>query len=100
MTYTARAGQNSPALRHFVGPDIELRFQDGPVSEFGVNGTTNEEVIELLVERIRSLNSIFDGKYACRENSLAITHLEEALHWLESRTKARMSRGVAGTATP
>jgi hypothetical protein len=97
---TASAGANSPALHHFEGLGYELHFQDGPIQEFGRNGTTNEEMIQILVDRIRSLNEMQDRKFACRENSLAITHLEEALHWLESRTKARQSRGVEGTNTP
>ena len=41
------------------------------------DGTTNEEVILMLVDRLRYLNE----RYPCRENSFAITHLEEALHW-------------------
>jgi hypothetical protein len=97
---TAQAGANSPALHHFVGLGYELHFQDGPIAEFGHNGTTNENVIEILVDRIRSLNEMQDRKYACRENSLAITHLEEALHWLQARTAARLTRGVEGTSTP
>lgn len=58
------------------------------------------EVVEydkLLVLRLRALN---EGAFRCRENSLAITHLEEALHWLEARTKARVAQGVEGTNQP
>ena len=39
------------------------------------------------------------SKFACRENALAITKLQEALHWLEHRTKSREARGVEGTHT-
>ena len=56
-------------------------------------GTTNEAVIEVLIHRIKFLNE----KMACRENSLAITKLEEALHWLNARTAERKARGVEGT---
>ena len=58
------------------------------------DGTTNEEVILMLVDRLRFLN----GEYSCRENSLAITHLEEALHWLYARNLEREVRGVEGKA--
>lgn len=78
----------------------EIHFQDGPIAEFGVNGTTNEEVIQILVDRLNTLQDMASRKYACRENALAITHLQEALHWLEARTKAREKRGVEGTSTP
>lgn len=37
------------------------------------------------------------GKFRCRQNALAITHLEEALHWCQDRTAEREGRGVEGT---
>lgn len=49
-----------------------LKFQDGPIQEHGRNGITNEEVIEMLLERLDALNQ---PPYACRENSVAITNL-------------------------
>ena len=74
-----------------------IQFQDGPVTEHGENGTTNEEVLKAVIERLQALNQ---APFNCRENSLAITHLEEALHWLWTRTKNRQERGVEGTSTP
>jgi len=56
-------------------------------------GTTNEEVLEVLINRIEYLNN----KMWCRENELARVHLEEALRWLHRRTKARVEAGVEGT---
>ena len=56
------------------------------------NGTTNEEVIEMLINRITFLNN----KFPSRENSIVITKLEEVLMWLEKRTKDRLKRGVEG----
>ena len=58
-----------------------------------VDGTTNEEVLAMLIDRMNFLN----GKFPCRENSLAITKLEEALMWLNKRTENRTARGVEGT---
>jgi hypothetical protein len=43
------------------------------------DGTTNEEVIEVLINRLQFLNS----KFPCKENAVAITNLEQALMWLE-----------------
>jgi len=101
MTYTALPGNNSPALHHFSFNDGgELHFQDGPIGEHGTNGTTNEEVIQALVDRITSLQQMNEGKYACKENAVAITHLETALAWLNLRTHRRLQRGVEGTNTP
>lgn len=56
------------------------------------NGTTNEEVLKMLINRMNYLNS----KFPCRENSIAITKLDEALLWLEKRTKDRIARNVEG----
>jgi hypothetical protein len=39
------------------------------------DGTTNEEVLEVLIDRMNFLNA----KFPCRENSIVITHLETAL---------------------
>lgn len=75
------------------GPKItELNFQNGGVADNGVNGITNEALLAILVHRINYLNA----KFPCRENSLALTKIEEASHWLEARTKARLERGVEG----
>lgn len=57
------------------------------------DGTTNEELIEVLIDRLIYLN----GSFPCRENSLAITKLEEALLWLNKRTADRVKRNVEGT---
>jgi hypothetical protein len=56
------------------------------------DGTTNEEVLEVLIDRMNFLN----GKFPCRENSIVITHLETALLWLEKRTNDRLKRAVEG----
>lgn len=56
------------------------------------NGTTNEEVLEMLINRMQYLQ----GKFPCRENAVAITKLDEALMWLEKRTKDRIKRNVEG----
>ena len=56
------------------------------------DGTTNEEVLEALINRMNFLN----GKFPCRENSIVITHLETALLWLEKRTNDRIKQNVEG----
>jgi hypothetical protein len=76
---------------------IDIQFQNGPVAENGVNGCQIEDVINVLVERIQALNI---EPFNCRENSLAITHLQEAQNWLYRRTRERQLRGVEGTNIP
>lgn len=56
------------------------------------NGTTNEEVLEMLINRMSYLQS----KFPCRENAIVITKLEESLMWLNKRTRDRIKRGVEG----
>ena len=73
-------------------PDTRFPFQHGPIQDNGVNGIQNEEVIELLIIRLRALNE----RFPCRENSLAITKLEEAQMWLDKRTALRQEQNVEG----
>lgn len=58
-----------------------------------VNGTTNEEVLSMLIDRMSNLQA----KMPCRENAIVLTKLEECLMWLEKRTAGRIARGVEGT---
>ena len=57
------------------------------------DGTTNEEVIEVLINRLNFLQT----KFPCRENAIVITKLEESLMWLNKRTADRVKRNVEGT---
>ena len=56
------------------------------------DGTTNEEVIEMLIDRLNYLQS----KFPCKENDCAITHLQEANMWLYERTRKRIAQNVEG----
>ena len=71
-----------------------ISFQNGPINEHGVNGITQEVLLAIVADRLRSFQA---GPFACRENALALTKIEEAQHWLQQRTLARMRRGVEGT---
>jgi len=73
---------------------ITILFQNGSISETGVNGITHEALIAIILDRLRAFQ---DGQFKCRENALAITKLEEAQHWLLHRTNKRLARGVEGT---
>lgn len=58
------------------------------------DGTTNEEVLAVLIDRIQFLNA----KFPCCENSIALVNIETALLWLNKRTADRQARGVEGKA--
>lgn len=73
-----------------------IRFQNGPIAVDGngVNGITHEVLLEIIADRLRSFQK---GPYSCKANACALTHIEEAQHWLQQRTLERMRRGVEGT---
>ncbi|KKM66391.1 hypothetical protein LCGC14_1481650 [marine sediment metagenome] len=79
---------------------VSIEWQDGPLGRGDnrkePNGAFVETVIAMAKQRIEYYQ---DGKFACRENALAITKLDEALHWLQHRTADRETRGVEGTHT-
>jgi hypothetical protein len=73
---------------------LDVYFQDGPITEYGVNGVTQEVLLAIVIDRLRCFQA---GPFACPENADALTHSVEALEALKSRTKACMARGVEGT---
>jgi hypothetical protein len=75
-------------------PFAKVSFQNGPVKEFGVNGCHNEDLIAIVIDRLQGFQA---GEFACRDNAVALTKLEEALMWLRKRTQDRLDRGVEGT---
>ena len=78
------------------GPSTYISFQNGPISADGngVNGLTHEVLLAIVADRLRSFQK---GPYSCKANACALTHIEEAQHWLQQRTIERMRRGVEGT---
>ena len=89
------------APHHFIVSSVlsgeivtKVDFQEGPIKERGVNGACNEDVISMVIARLEGFQK---SEFACRENALAITKLEEALLWLRKRTMGRENRGVEGT---
>ena len=89
-------------LSNFENKDVDgqiLQFiHKQPASEGSTelktvaDGTTNEELLEVLIDRIYFLQA----KFPCRENAIVITNLEESLMWLNKRTADRLKRNVEG----
>lgn len=86
------AGYNAEGNRAF--PRLTIIFQNGPIGEAGVNGISGEALLAVVIDRLRSFQN---GQYSCKENAVALTHLETSLMWLQKRTRDRMARGVEGT---
>jgi len=101
ITVTDEPGQGGANHRYHITTwkneqpnSLDIHFQEGPIKEFGVNGITQEALLAIVIDRLRSFQS---GPFACRENAIALTHFEEGLMWLQRRTVARIKRGVEGT---
>lgn len=88
-----------PAGGTVRGVGLSIDWQNGPLgapddpNRKEPNGAFVETVIASAVQRIEHYQQYFP----CRENALAITKLEEALHWLDARTKRRTAAGTEGT---
>ena len=83
------------SIRHDKN-SIAFTIQNGPVKEKGVNGCH----VDTLIHAAKALLEGFQNKNPCRENACAITKLDEAIHWLDHRTKNRVERKVEGTSQP
>lgn len=76
------------------GRNCIISFQNGPINEAGINGISNEALLAIVEDRLLGFQS---GQYACRDNAVALTKVQEAMMWLQKRTRDRMARGVEGT---
>jgi hypothetical protein len=88
----------NPAGGYTKAVGVTVQWQDGPLGrgEDRVlpNGAFVETVIAVALDRLEYYQA---SQFRCRENALAITKLEEALHWCNHRTAAREARDVEGT---
>lgn len=71
----------------------EVNFQNGNVTENGVNGVTNEALLLILIDRMDGFSK---GPFPSRPNAVAKTYAETSLLWLDYRTAERRARGVEG----
>jgi len=75
-------------------PKASIQFQKGPRNEPGSTpGVTTSAVLAALISHFQDFQN---SPFACRENAIVLTKLEEAAHWVEHRAKARAARGVLG----
>lgn len=97
-------GFEVPAGGFVEATGLRIDWQDGPLgrgeNRTEPNGAFVETVIAAAIQRIEHYQAACGKKFACRENALAITKLEEALHWLNARTARREKAGVEGTHSP
>ncbi len=76
-----------------ISSSADINFQKGPLQEAGFNGVSNESVLAVVIDRLKGFQA---GPFACRENAIALTKLQESLHWLHMRIRDRQFRNVEG----
>lgn len=85
------------------GEGLHIGWQNGPLGRDGdrqePNGAFVETVLAAALQRLEFYQTANQGKFQCLENSIAITHIGEALLWLDRRTQDRENRKVEGTHT-
>lgn len=88
---------DNPTGGYVHGVGLKIDWQNGALGcgedRVEPNGAFIETVISACVQRLEFFQT---SKFSCRENAIAITKLQEALHWLEHRTKDREKRKVEG----
>lgn len=76
-------------------PLAVIRFQHGARKlPDSVHGVLDTDLLEIVRDRLKCFQS---GEFATRENACALTHIEEALMWMNKRVEDRIERGVLGT---
>lgn len=73
-----------------------IKFQSGPVKQFGENGCQIEDLLKICRTRLMGLNLRMDSHY----NREALNNISKALEALDRRTADREARGVEGTERP
>lgn len=76
-------------------PYIVIRFQNGArkLSD-SRHGVLDTDLLEIVRDRLKGFQK---GEFATRENAIALTHIEEALLWMNKRVEDRIERNVLGT---
>ena len=96
-------GQGNACHKYRVTPmtgnakGLLIECQNGPLQETVYpTGLSNEVLLAIVEDRLIGFQS---GEFACRENAQALLKLQQALRWLNRRTRDRVSRRVEGTNT-
>ena len=71
---------------------LKVKWQEGTISEAGVNGVQIVDVIQVALDRTTEMNNL----YPCRENEDTIMMLEQAILHQNNRTRDRKVRKVEG----
>ena len=74
---------------------VPIDFQNGARKlPDSIHGVLDTDLLEICRHRLQCFQ---EGPFASRENAIALTHIEEALMWLNRRVEDRIERNVLGT---
>lgn len=72
-----------------------IQFQNGARKlDNSIHGVLDTDLLEIVRHRLQCFQA---GEFATRENAIALTHIEEALLWMNKRVEDRIERNVLGT---
>lgn len=73
---------------------VIIQLQKGPrKEENSIHGVIDTDLLEIVRDRLKSFQA---GPFSSRENACALTHIEEALMWMNRRVEDRIERNVLG----
>ena len=73
---------------------LTLQMQCGPRKEKdSLHGVIDTDLLEIVRDRLKAFQA---GPFSSRENACALTHIEEALMWMNRRVEDRIERNVLG----
>ena len=76
-------------------PMAVIQFQNGARKlPDSIHGVLDTDLLEIVRDRLKGFQQ---GEFATRENACALTHIEEALMWMNRRVEDRIERNVLGT---
>lgn len=89
--------EGNPAGGSVGGMGLSIVWQDGPVGGGPERSNPGQALLEdVVLAAVQRLRFFQASKFACRENAIALTKMEEALHWMQARQDDREARGVQG----
>jgi len=108
LNYVQRLGEEGPGgayheyainqmdhYHDYPSHDNILYFQKGPRKDpESQHGIIDSDLLEIVRDRLIAFQA---GPYSSRENAMVLTHIEEALMWMNRRVEDRIERNVLGT---
>jgi hypothetical protein len=74
--------------------ECKIQLQKGPrKEEDSIHGVIDTDLLEIVRDRLKGFQA---GPFSSRENACALTHIEEALMWMNRRVEDRIERNVLG----